>query len=351
VNRCRTILALVALAATFATCQRDEYPGDRTKKNPISRDQLPTPAKGTQVSSALGEPTPVPAHPTAAAAAPAAPAAPAATPAPALAASPGEKPTPKPEAAAPPAAPVAPAAPAPPAAPSGAGRVGYVNKGVDILDSASATAEVLGTFQGRTKVTVEEEQGQYARVKAPTTGGSSVEGWVLASSVKAPGEAAPAAPKAAKAAPETKAAAAPAAGGAKAAAPAAAPAKAAAAPAKTAGGGGGGKGNGPDDISLKAIAGMAMKRAAVPFTHKKHYEDYSVKCEGCHHPVKAKGGAIPATKTCTDAGCHQEASCNGAAVPAKNKACPNFEDAYHFNCIECHRAQSGPTKCAECHSG
>jgi hypothetical protein len=337
------ILALVALAATLTTCQRDEYPGERDKR-PITREQMPTPVKSTQVASALGEPTPIPAHPTAA------PAAPAATTAPAPAAPAAEKPTPKPEAAAPPAAPVAPAAP-PPAAPSGAGRVGYVNKGVDILDSASATAEVLGTFQGRTKVTVEEEQGQYARVKAPTTGGSSVEGWVLTSSVKGPGEAAPTEAKAAKAAPETKTAAAAPAGGAKAAAPPAAPAKAAAAPAKAAGGGGGGKGNGPDDISLKAIAGMTMKRAAVPFTHKKHYADYSVKCDDCHHPVKAKGGATPATKTCTDAGCHQEAQCNGAAVPAKNKACPNFEDAYHFNCIECHRAQSGPTKCAECHSG
>jgi class III cytochrome C family protein len=324
-NRYAKIVALLALAATFTTCQRDEYPGERGKK-PITREQMPTPVKSTQVAAAPAAPVP-PASP------------------------PAEKPAPtlKPEAAAPPAAPAPPAVPA--AAPSGAGRVGYVNKGVDILDSPSATAEVLGTFQGRTKITVEEEQGQYARVKAPTTGGSSVEGWVLASSVKAPGEGAPAAEaKAAKTAPETKTAAAAPAAGAKAAAPAAAPAKAApAAPAKAAGGGG--KGNGPDDISLKAIAGMTMKRAAVPFTHKKHYADYSVKCDDCHHPVKAKGGAVPATKACTDAGCHQEASCNGAAVPAKNKACPNFEDAYHFNCIECHRAQSGPTKCAECHSG
>jgi hypothetical protein len=67
--------------------------------------------------------------------------------------------------------------------------------------------------------------------------------------------------------------------------------------------------------------------------------------------VKAKGGAVPATMTCTDSGCHQADQCNGQVVTAKNKACPFFEDAYHFNCIECHRAQSGPTKCAECHSG
>ena len=42
---------------------------------------------------------------------------------------------------------------------------------------------------------------------------------------------------------------------------------------------------------------------------------------------------------------------NGQVVGAKNKACPFFVDAYHFNCIECHREQSGPTKCGECHTG
>ncbi|HEY6219248.1 MAG TPA: cytochrome c3 family protein, partial [Gemmatimonadaceae bacterium] len=124
-----------------------------------------------------------------------------------------------------------------------------------------------------------------------------------------------------------------------------APVAKAPAPSKAAGG------NGPDNISLKAIAGMEMKRSEVPFTHQKHWNDYGVKCEECHHAVKAKGGAVPASKTCTDAGCHQATQCNGQTVAAKNKACPFFEDAFHFNCIECHRAQSGPTKCAECHSG
>jgi hypothetical protein len=168
----------------------------------------------------------------------------------------------------------------------------------------------------------------------------SVEGWLACSSVKPAGEK-PATVAKAAAAPAKGKAAAPAAGGAGAGAP---PAKAPA-PAKAAGG------NGPDNIPLKAIAGMEMKRPEVPFTHQKHWSDYGVKCEECHHAVKAKGGAVPATKTCTDAGCHQATQCNGQTVAAKNKACPFFEDAFHFNCIECHRAQSGPTKCAECHSG
>jgi hypothetical protein len=108
---------------------------------------------------------------------------------------------------------------------------------------------------------------------------------------------------------------------------------------------------GPDDILLKPIAGTEKKRPATPFTHKKHYDDYSVKCADCHHPVKALGGKPPTKMTCTDAGCHEATKCDGADVPKKNKACPAFEDAYHTNCIECHKQQGGPTKCAECHTG
>jgi len=205
---------------------------------------------------------------------------------------------------------------------------------VDIREGPSADAEILGTFQGRTKVYVLGEQGDFVHVRAPTTGGSSVEGWVLASALKPPEEKPPREEKptvVARASTPAK----PGASGPKPAPPVKPPPS----------------GNGPDDVLLKAIAGLTMKRAAVPFTHKKHYTDYKLKCEDCHHPVKAKGGTVPATRTCTSAGCHLADQCNGQVVPAKNKACPFFEDAYHFNCIDCHRAQGGPTKCAECHSG
>jgi hypothetical protein len=210
-----------------------------------------------------------------------------------------------------------------------------VVKGTDLWDGPSPDSKVLGTFEGKTDVDVLETRGQWTRVRAPVIGGTSVEGWVMSAAVNAPGE--PAA--VAKAAPVKGKAAAPAppAAGAKPAAPAA-PAKAAA-------------GKGPESIVLVALAGMEAKKPGTPFTHKKHYDDYSVKCEACHHAVKAKGGAVPASRTCTDAGCHQANQCNGQVVAAKNKDCPFFVDAYHFNCIECHRAQSGPTKCGECHTG
>jgi predicted CXXCH cytochrome family protein len=229
------------------------------------------------------------------------------------------------------------------ALPAAALGTGVVESGVEIRSDSDTESKILGQFEGHTKVEVIEKKADWCRVRAPVLPTGSVEGWVPCSSVK-PGREKPAAvakaPAAAPAAPAKGKAAAPAGGGA------GAPLAKAPAPAKAAGGG-----NGPDTISLKAIAGMEMKRATVPFTHQKHWNDYGAKCEDCHHAVKAKGGAVPATKTCTDAGCHQATQCNGQTVAAKNKACPFFEDAFHFNCIECHRAQSGPTKCAECHSG
>ena len=308
----RPCVAAVLLLGALLACNRDESSSE--KQGPIESGRLPTPSRQVQVADAIGQATPVSAHPTA-------PPAATVTTAPAAKASPA-------------------ATAAPVSAPAvSAARAGTVGKGVDIREAPSADAEILGTFQGRTKVEVLEEQGGFARVKAPTTGGGAVEGWVLSSTVSAPGEKPAAVAKASPAKPATSTAA------VKTAAPSSAK-PAAAAPAKTSAGG-----NGPDDILLKAISGMTMKRAAVPFTHKKHHADYAVKCADCHHAVKARGGAVPATHTCTDAGCHQADQCNGQSVPAKNKACPYFEDAYHFNCIECHRAQSGPTKCAECHSG
>ena len=317
----RTMLAFVLVFSLYA-CSREE----REKEAPVAVVMMPTPKTTVRAADRMRTAVPMSAHtatplPLAATKAPAAQNAPAALPTAAL--------------AAPMAAPVAeaPTAPGSPAAVAGAG---VVRKGTDLSEGPSADSKVLGTFEGKTAVDVVETRGQWTRVRAPVIGStSSVEGWVVSAAVSAPGEK-PAA-IAMEAPAKGKAAAPPPPGGAKPAAPAAA-AKAS-------------SGKGPDSVVLVALAGMEAKKPGTPFTHKKHYDDYSVKCEACHHAVKAKGGVVPASKTCTDAGCHQANQCNGQVVPAKNKDCPFFTDAYHFNCIECHRAQSGPTKCGECHTG
>lgn len=77
------------------------------------------------------------------------------------------------------------------------------------------------------------------------------------------------------------------------------------------------------------------------FTHKKHAEDYKIACKECHHKDEdpAKG-----VKKCIS--CHDIAEAKGDA--------PKAMDAYHKNCIDCHKKENeagkaAPTKCNDCH--
>lgn len=79
----------------------------------------------------------------------------------------------------------------------------------------------------------------------------------------------------------------------------------------------------------------------VDFTHKKHIENYKVDCKVCHHK-----DANPAEKAQKCTTCHDIAE-------AKDNA-PKAMDAYHKNCIDCHKKENeagkaAPTKCNECH--
>jgi hypothetical protein len=315
---------LLCLVAALGGCGRDE--GSEPEEGPIKTVLLPTvpPKAGSGAPKATTKTGPQPTPPIVAEA-------------PAAAAKPTAAHAAEPTAAPPTAARAAVAAPPTPTSAAAPTMTrGVVGSGVDLLAGPSADARVRGTFEGRTTVEVLREENGYSYVRTPIVDGGSVEGWVASASVK------PVAKPAAG--PDAATAKAPKEGGPpKGAAP---PAKPMASPAKAAA-----KGNGPDDILLQPIAGTEKKRAATPFTHKKHYADYSVKCADCHHPVKALGGAEPPQTTCSEAGCHMASQCNNQAVPKKNAACPNFEDAYHTNCIDCHKKQGGPAKCAECHTG
>jgi hypothetical protein len=88
----------------------------------------------------------------------------------------------------------------------------------------------------------------------------------------------------------------------------------------------------------------------VPFAHKRHYDAHDVACATCHHAVKAQGNVEPATRRCTTAGCHTADSCNDKVVSKGNEPCPLFEDAFHADCIGCHRQKDGPVRCRECHT-
>ena len=66
---------------------------------------------------------------------------------------------------------------------------------------------------------------------------------------------------------------------------------------------------------------------AVTFNHKLHSE--AATCKDCHHMGEV-------TQKCS--------SCHTA------EASMNSKDAYHKNCIDCHKEkEQGPTGCMECH--
>jgi hypothetical protein len=233
-----------------------------------------------------------------------------------------------------------------------------VEKGVELRAGPGPDARLRGAFGGRTKVDVLRDENGWSLVRAPVVSGGAVEGWVLSSAVKsAEKEPARAKAEAAPTTPKAKAAEAPAPkqpaekpptekqAAAEKQVPAATPMAARKEPPKAP------ASKGPDSIVLKPIPGTAGDKPPVPFPHKAHYTDDGVKCITCHHVVKARGNVEAPSHRCTDAGCHAAQQCNNQTVEEKNRACPFFQDAFHFNCIECHKQQSGPTKCKECHSG
>lgn len=97
----------------------------------------------------------------------------------------------------------------------------------------------------------------------------------------------------------------------------------------------------------------------VPFPHEKHFKDYGVKCDDCHHTYKDgknvwKEGD-PVTK-CIE--CHP-ADRGMAKEKAKElgvKKLLDLKNAFHKNCQTCHKEENkqgkkAPVQCAECHKG
>ncbi|MCS7203327.1 MAG: cytochrome c family protein [Thermodesulfovibrio sp.] len=95
----------------------------------------------------------------------------------------------------------------------------------------------------------------------------------------------------------------------------------------------------PKDVYMLHWEGA--KFPPTEFTHKKHAEDYKIDCKDCHHK-----DPNPAEKVEKCISCHDIAEAKGGA--------PKAMDAYHKNCIDCHKKEneagkSAPVKCNECH--
>ncbi len=93
----------------------------------------------------------------------------------------------------------------------------------------------------------------------------------------------------------------------------------------------------PDSITIKLEGG---KLAPVPFSHKTHIEKAKIDCAVCHHKDKDPKAPAPCVS------CHDVKAVKDGASIAK--------DAFHKQCIECHKegVKKGvvaPVKCNECH--
>ncbi|NQT10267.1 MAG: cytochrome c3 family protein [Desulfobacteraceae bacterium] len=84
----------------------------------------------------------------------------------------------------------------------------------------------------------------------------------------------------------------------------------------------------PVRLMFKCVAGKIL------FDHKTHTVDSS--CSDCHHNLE-EGETDP--QTCGE--CHEPES--------QDEDVLNRADAFHTQCIGCHKEEAGPEKCELCH--
>ncbi len=91
---------------------------------------------------------------------------------------------------------------------------------------------------------------------------------------------------------------------------------------------------GPETVKLKSLAAVYEP---VTFSHDMHSlvaED----CAVCHH--RSPAGQTPACS-----------KCHHASLDSKKSGPPGLKDAYHGQCIGCHKEMDmGPRGCTECHA-
>ena len=113
--------------------------------------------------------------------------------------------------------------------------------------------------------------------------------------------------------------------------------------------------------------GVTARRPSVDFPHSRHF-DYS--CNACHHKWDHEGPIVG----CATSGCHdvlKPPKKNQKNAEQKNVAMRYFKNAYHNNCLDCHKSirkqnieaekklrlsdkdtklkKAGPLSCKNCH--
>lgn len=119
-----------------------------------------------------------------------------------------------------------------------------------------------------------------------------------------------------------------------------------------------------DEIPSPLILNQLQKLyEPVSFDHQLHAESFG--CSACHHHTTGDGSPSPSCQRChTDGSATPDVSCSGChakeltakapATEAKEKLRyhidkPSLLGALHLQCLGCHRSESGPTGCQDCH--
>ena len=103
----------------------------------------------------------------------------------------------------------------------------------------------------------------------------------------------------------------------------------------------------PDgDVTISNEGYATDKKGPVVLSHGKHYKDYGLACEECHHVYEDGKNVWKAgqeVQKCS--ACHDAIDKEGDAMKLQN--------AYHKNCKSCHKAlkdKAAPyKKCNDCH--
>ena len=116
-----------------------------------------------------------------------------------------------------------------------------------------------------------------------------------------------------------------------------------------------------DTFNMKTKEYTAHKYSEVPFTHKKHHEDYKISCGECHHDENGKALELTMgddVQRCVE--CHDKlgkAPKGKGKKKLKGKAKREYHaEAVHANCITCHKSynkenktKAAPASCKACH--
>jgi len=116
----------------------------------------------------------------------------------------------------------------------------------------------------------------------------------------------------------------------------------------------------PEVIDIQSKLWSEHTKGPVNFHHKKHQEEYKVKCDQCHHVYKdGKNTWKEGDKVQKCEECHNEPTIKGEKKLPEAKQKLNLKIAFHENCQGCHKemkkkdkAKYGkiPTTCIKCHT-